>query len=602
LVVDEAVTVAGFEKFHEIFLEDGQVAFPWQVLRHYGYDDKLLLSALPEHVAEPPLLRDGEAPELSAAAVSWLAALFRQFDADGDGTLTGADLGAVFAAAPDPAVAPWDPPRAEAFCGCDAQPAAAAFAAAPPPPPPPSSDGGGAIGGVDDGDAGGVGSTGAKAEANGPGDATAGAAGRPAAAAPAATATAGPAAGLGLVEWIARWQMVATLCPEVAQEALFHLGFYAHVDGAAAVVGSTLTRCKPRSYSSRRQAGKRAGGGGGGAGAGRRHVVHTLVLGADGCGRTAACAAAVAAARAAAGAPAADAAAEPPEPRSVHDTRTPHSFAAAVSRQSSAAVSFHAAASVGDEDDRGGGDACERYVVLTDVPEGSTDDALRTLVPQCDVVVLTFDGAKPASVDFALDMERALPKDVPRFFATVGEDSAAAAVPAATAAPGTAALAATAAAWRVAQRCDEEGLRQPVVLCRGGSRGGLADAAAAAAGAMVASSERGAKESGSGGGGGLGEGYLPRTDSQDRVVAAKNNGWVYAAAAAAVVGLLAFAAWHYSSGASESCGRGAGGPVGSCTAGRDGAGTIPWARKLLPLERGAAAAVMVPSVLAASSL
>eukprot|EP00904_Undaria_pinnatifida_P010000 jgi/Undpi1/612/HiC_scaffold_10.g04076.m1 len=120
--VPGGITVDGFVRLMRLFIEKKQMKAPWRALQTHNYDDTLNLS-LPPDVYDPPLGKAITAgglcdQVLSPAAESFLSELFLQYSSSTEATegrkvLTDQGQAEVFGVIPDPACAPWDPPRSQ---------------------------------------------------------------------------------------------------------------------------------------------------------------------------------------------------------------------------------------------------------------------------------------------------------------------------------------------------------------------------------------------------------------------------------------------------------------------------------------------------------
>jgi Ras family protein T1 len=116
VVKDGKFTVVGFLAIFDVFISQNRLDVPWKVLRKFGYSDELELRL--------PTKSSSSSPKLSIHARHFLAALFQQFDANGDGELSSEDLVEIFSIVPDPALPPWHPLRAPQLLeGCFSLPA-----------------------------------------------------------------------------------------------------------------------------------------------------------------------------------------------------------------------------------------------------------------------------------------------------------------------------------------------------------------------------------------------------------------------------------------------------------------------------------------------
>ncbi|KAG5188159.1 hypothetical protein JKP88DRAFT_305467 [Tribonema minus] len=172
---DNKVSLEGLCTMMVLFIERSQLITPWRILRTFDYNDDLDLE-LPEPYTAAA--RDATVTwQLSISAVVFLEQLFELF-AGTAGVLTAAQQTEIFASVDAPSVAPWHPLRNFEF----------------------EFDGSGGGGGG----AGGSGSW----EREGSGGAG------------------GAEEGLSRREWMALWQMVTALNPDLAVRYLFFLGMF----------------------------------------------------------------------------------------------------------------------------------------------------------------------------------------------------------------------------------------------------------------------------------------------------------------------------------------------------------------------------------------
>lgn len=112
VVMDGKFTVAGFLAIFDVFISQNRLDVPWKVLRKFGYSNSLDL-AIPQEI------KANKFPSLSASSRKFLAALFYQFDSDGDGILSSDDIKEIFSIVPGQPLPPWHPLRArELLKGC----------------------------------------------------------------------------------------------------------------------------------------------------------------------------------------------------------------------------------------------------------------------------------------------------------------------------------------------------------------------------------------------------------------------------------------------------------------------------------------------------
>lgn len=112
VVKDGKFTVAGFLAIFDVFISQNRLDVPWKVLRKFGYSNSLEL-AIPQEITA------NRFPSLSTSSRKFLAALFHQFDSDGDGMLSSDDIKEIFSIVPGQPLPPWHPLRArELLKGC----------------------------------------------------------------------------------------------------------------------------------------------------------------------------------------------------------------------------------------------------------------------------------------------------------------------------------------------------------------------------------------------------------------------------------------------------------------------------------------------------
>lgn len=124
VVKDGKFTVAGFLAIFDVFISQNRLDVPWKVLRKFGYSNELELRLPGDRKTSSSSPSSLPSPKLSFNARYFLAALFQQFDTDGDGVLSGDNLAEIFSIVPDPALPPWHPLRApQLLQGCFSLPA-----------------------------------------------------------------------------------------------------------------------------------------------------------------------------------------------------------------------------------------------------------------------------------------------------------------------------------------------------------------------------------------------------------------------------------------------------------------------------------------------
>mmetsp|Transcript_7729 Transcript_7729/g.11232 ORF Transcript_7729/g.11232 Transcript_7729/m.11232 type:complete len:780 (-) Transcript_7729:360-2699(-) len=112
VVKDGKFTVAGFLAIFDVFISQNRLDVPWKVLRKFGYSNSLDL-AIPQEITA------NKFHSLSTSSRKFLAALFYQFDSDGDGILSSDDIKEIFSIVPGQPLPPWHPLRArELLKGC----------------------------------------------------------------------------------------------------------------------------------------------------------------------------------------------------------------------------------------------------------------------------------------------------------------------------------------------------------------------------------------------------------------------------------------------------------------------------------------------------
>jgi Ras family protein T1 len=102
-VADGGISLPGFLLLNQLFIQRNRVETPWLILRRFGYDDQLQLHVRSDALNLLTRVALDQSVELSKRALSFLAAIFHQFDSDKDGTLRPAELEQLFEICPDPA-------------------------------------------------------------------------------------------------------------------------------------------------------------------------------------------------------------------------------------------------------------------------------------------------------------------------------------------------------------------------------------------------------------------------------------------------------------------------------------------------------------------
>lgn len=139
VVRDGKFTLAGFLAIFDVLItSQNRLEVPWKVLRSLGYDDKLNLT-IPASIFP----RDGNGLEysdlhpddwrLSSSELDFLRSIFFQFDSDGDGTLSSADIDSIFSVLPTPRP-PWSERGASLYKDCFSMPRVE-YEETPPPSP-----------------------------------------------------------------------------------------------------------------------------------------------------------------------------------------------------------------------------------------------------------------------------------------------------------------------------------------------------------------------------------------------------------------------------------------------------------------------------------
>ena len=124
---DGKFTVSGFLAIFDVLISSqNRLEVPWKVLRALGYDDELNLN-IPESVA--PL--DGNGLEyanlhpddwrLTSSDIDFLMRVFKQFNSNGDGTLSSTDIHNIFSVLSIP-LPPWDEGRTSLYQDCFTRP------------------------------------------------------------------------------------------------------------------------------------------------------------------------------------------------------------------------------------------------------------------------------------------------------------------------------------------------------------------------------------------------------------------------------------------------------------------------------------------------
>lgn len=103
---EDKFTVDGFLAMIEMFMLKDFWEVPWTILRHFGYDDNLVLE-IPQWINDEYLAQC----KLSAEDEEFLVSLFTQFDSNNDGELSEKDIQEIFSIIPSPSLPPWHPAR-----------------------------------------------------------------------------------------------------------------------------------------------------------------------------------------------------------------------------------------------------------------------------------------------------------------------------------------------------------------------------------------------------------------------------------------------------------------------------------------------------------
>ncbi|MFH4983042.1 hypothetical protein AB6A40_009751 [Gnathostoma spinigerum] len=93
-VMNDSLTLNGFIYLHQLFIHRGRHETTWRVLRRFGYDNELQLSA--DYLS--PLLKvpKGCSTELTSEGIKFLTTLFNKYDEDSDGCLSPSELQNLF--------------------------------------------------------------------------------------------------------------------------------------------------------------------------------------------------------------------------------------------------------------------------------------------------------------------------------------------------------------------------------------------------------------------------------------------------------------------------------------------------------------------------
>ncbi|KAL7535182.1 hypothetical protein ACHAXR_007070 [Thalassiosira sp. AJA248-18] len=129
---DGKFTVAGFLGiFHVLITDQNRLEVPWRVLRTLGYDDELVLN-IPASIS-PKIRDDYLHPDDWRLDIDFLTSIFLQFDSDGDGILSSADIHTIFSvlSIPHP---PWDEHRSNLYQDCFSLPSVEDEETPPPSP------------------------------------------------------------------------------------------------------------------------------------------------------------------------------------------------------------------------------------------------------------------------------------------------------------------------------------------------------------------------------------------------------------------------------------------------------------------------------------
>lgn len=120
---DEKFTLSGFLTIFEVLITSQRLQVPWSVLRVLGYDEELNLkipSSISSDCGDGVEEFDHLHPNdwrLTSTEIDFLTGIFTQFDSDGDGVLSSADLCSIFSVLPHPHP-PWSEQRTKLFQGC----------------------------------------------------------------------------------------------------------------------------------------------------------------------------------------------------------------------------------------------------------------------------------------------------------------------------------------------------------------------------------------------------------------------------------------------------------------------------------------------------
>ncbi|XP_070581057.1 mitochondrial Rho GTPase 1-A-like isoform X2 [Ptychodera flava] len=103
-VQDDGLTQIGFLFLHTLFIQRGRHETTWTVLRKFGYDDNLELTA--EYLYPRLMLGNGSSTELSHLGYQFLTMIFEKYDRDKDNALSPTELEGLFSTCP---INPWGP-------------------------------------------------------------------------------------------------------------------------------------------------------------------------------------------------------------------------------------------------------------------------------------------------------------------------------------------------------------------------------------------------------------------------------------------------------------------------------------------------------------
>lgn len=105
---DGSLSVEGFIYLHTLFVQKGRLETTWIVLRRFGYDDEMKLTASPEDLRGVSGKRDDQIIEISDEGKKFLSHMFAEADQDCDGLLSPAELEAFFKDCPGDPFEPFE--------------------------------------------------------------------------------------------------------------------------------------------------------------------------------------------------------------------------------------------------------------------------------------------------------------------------------------------------------------------------------------------------------------------------------------------------------------------------------------------------------------